>query len=237
MNTFSSEIRSVDLWADRLDYSLRRYYVDSFYAKQIQNIKKGSRVLDLAGNKIQKRGQFDIEQYDLQVLYSNLSTAKHPDVQADASYISFADNSFDAVVCSELLEHVPDPYPVLREMYRVLRPGGTLLICVPFLYQIHGDPYDFGRYTDYYWLVNLEKIGCKDIHIQKQGLFGSVLVGFLLAWLYDRHQKRPLRFYRTVQSFVARAKRLAIRWDAQADQATHPFWNSFTTGFGISVHK
>lgn len=236
-NPLQERQQGIDLKAHTLDYTLRRYYVDSFYSQYVQRLPANSLVLDLGGNKIQKRGQFDIEKYDLQVIYSNLSTVKHPHVQADASHISFADKSFDAVVCSELLEHVPDPRPVLSEVYRVLRPGGTLLICVPFLYQIHGDPYDFGRYTDYYWSINLKKIGFQDIHIQKQGLFGSVLAGFLLAWLNDLHQKRPPRFPRVVKSLVAQTKRLAVRWDTQADQERYPFWNSFTTGFGILARK
>ncbi|TRZ49950.1 class I SAM-dependent methyltransferase [bacterium] len=79
----------------------------------------------------------------------------------------FAENSFDAIICSELLEHVPSPASVLHEAYRTLRPGGTLFICVPFMYQIHGDPYDFGRYTDYYWSVTLGTIGYQNFLIEK----------------------------------------------------------------------
>lgn len=99
-------------------------------------------------------------------------------VQADAAYIPFADASFDAVICSELLEHVFQPIQVVEEAYRVLRPDGVLLLCVPFLYRIHADPYDYGRYTDYYWQRVLQETGFCRITVERQGLFFSVLLDF-----------------------------------------------------------
>src|SRR4030042_1667492 len=133
-----------------LYYSLRRHFVDEFHLNHVPELTSGSRVLDLGGNKILKRGRFDIGLYDLEIVYANLSTAKSPDVQMDAAQVSFKDNSFDAVVCSELLEHVPDPPAVLRGVHRVLRKGGVLLICVPFLVPIHQDPGYYGRYQASY---------------------------------------------------------------------------------------
>jgi ubiquinone/menaquinone biosynthesis C-methylase UbiE len=194
-------------------------------------------VLDLAGNKINKRGQFDIERYSLDVVYANLTTVKRPDVQSDAAVLPFADGCFDVVVCSELLEHVQDPPRVLREVYRVLRKDGILLICVPFLYQIHGDPYDFGRYTDYYWQDHLDKIGFKRIDIEKQGLFWSVLVDMIRAWWYELDISGKLSFKKTALRLMARFKRLAVKWDAKPEMRTHPFFSSYTTGFGIRAQK
>ena len=231
------EQKGLDLQAQNLGYTLRRYYIDLFHLNYIPALRPGSVVLDLGGNKIRKRGQFDIEKYNLRVVYSNLSIVKSPDVQADAAYIPFVDNSFDVVICSELLEHVPNPPDVLNEVYRVLRPGGLLLICVPLLYQIHGDPYDFGRYTDYYWSVTLGKIGYRETVIEKQGLFWSVLVGFLTAWVFELDQKKPLRLRKAIIGLAAQAKVLAVKWDADAYHLNHPFFSSFTTGFGIRAKK
>lgn len=221
----------------RLDYTLRRYYVDSFHAEQVSLLANGSRVLDLAGNKINKRGQFNIEYFDLRVVYANLSTTKRPDVQSDAAILPFSDEIFDVVICAELLEHVQYPPDVLYEAFRVLRKNGILLICVPFLYQIHGDPHDFGRYTDYYWLTHLGKIGFKNIEIKKQGLFWSVLTDMVRAWWHEMDKSGKLSFRKLALNLMAHFKTSAVQWDAQPETQDHPFFSSFTTGFGIRAQK
>src|SRR3546814_2135706 len=63
-----------------------------------------------------------------QPLYLNISAEKRPDVAADGALLPFPDQSFEAVICSEVLEHVPDPRLVLDEIARVLKPGGCLLL-------------------------------------------------------------------------------------------------------------
>jgi ubiquinone/menaquinone biosynthesis C-methylase UbiE len=68
-------------------------------------------------------------------------------VRGSAVAIPFADSSFDFVLCSEVLEHVPDPRRAIGEIARVLRPGGRLVLTVPFLYPIHEEPWDFWRFT------------------------------------------------------------------------------------------
>jgi SAM-dependent methyltransferase len=228
------------LQSQGLGYSLRRYFVDEFHFRHVPALPPGSWVLDLGGNKIRKRGQFDIERYDLYVVYANLSTGKRPNVQADAAYVPFKDGCFDAVICSELLEHVPDPAAGLREAYRVLHKGGTLLICVPFLHRIHGDPYDYGRYTDHYWQENLAKIGFVDVEIEKQGLFWSVLVDMLRGLAYQMAKEgRPRSAWlrRLVVKLTGWGRQRALTWDAQSEDRRDPFLSSFTTGFGIRATK
>jgi SAM-dependent methyltransferase len=72
-----------------------------------------------------------------------------PDTFADAHALPFADASFDAVVCLEVLEHVRDPGQVLGEIARVLKPGGKAWLSMPFLYPLHDAPFDFQRYTEF----------------------------------------------------------------------------------------
>jgi len=59
----------------------------------------------------------------------------------------FADGEFDSILCNAVMEHVESPGPVMREMRRILRPGGHLVLAVPFLQPFHAAPGDFRRYT------------------------------------------------------------------------------------------
>lgn len=67
----------------------------------------------------------------------------------DGKHLPFADASVDHVLCNQVLEHVFDPSPFLQEIYRVLRPGGRLMITTPFVWDEHEQPYDFARYSSF----------------------------------------------------------------------------------------
>lgn len=75
-----------------------------------------------------------------------LSDRSCPDVIASAVNIPFADASFDTVVSTEVLEHLPEPLRALSEMQRVLKPGGHLILSTPMYWPRHEVPYDFFRY-------------------------------------------------------------------------------------------
>jgi SAM-dependent methyltransferase len=223
-----------------LGYSLRRHYVDEFHFREVPLLPSGARVLDLGGTRIAKRGRFNIERFGLEVTVANLSRAKSPHVQAEAGLVPFRDGTFDAVVCSELLEHVPDPSQVLAEIYRVLQPGGTVLICVPFLNRIHGDPYDYGRYSDYYWGQTLERIGFGDIRIEKQGQYWSVLMDMLRDLVYLKTGSGWMQrdwIVRLAGIALGVARRKALEWDRYAGLGSGSAPTGFTTGFGIRAKK
>lgn len=223
---------------ENITYSIRRQYVDEFHLCYVPEIPSSSLVLDLGGNKINKRGKFNIERYSVKVIYTDLSTIKRPDVQSNASLLPFDSNSFDAIVCSEVLEHVPDPRKVLDEAQRVLKSDGLFLMCVPFMFRIHSDPYDFGRYTDFYWHQELQKAGLRVISIEKQGLFWSVFVEMIRSWVYQKMLDGKLiqKWRISLASFIiAWARKRALHHDL-ANRA-HPFYSSYTTGFGIVARK
>jgi SAM-dependent methyltransferase len=75
-----------------------------------------------------------------------LSDRSQPDVISSALQVPFAAGSFDTVVSTEVLEHVPDPLRALREMERVLKPGGYVILSTPMYWPRHEVPYDFFRY-------------------------------------------------------------------------------------------
>lgn len=222
------------LYADEIGYSVRRSFVDEFFTRHVTSLAAGSRVLDLGGNRTGKRGHFDVGGLDLRVVYANLSRVKRPDVQADALSVPVRNGCFDAVICSELLEHVYEPVAVLREIGRVLAVGGTLLACCPFLYRIHGDPHDYARYTEDYWLRALNTSGLQVIELERQGLFYSVLVDFCKQYV-DALWHRPLRDVARLPLGVVQAT--ALRRERTQRVRSHPFLRSFTTGFGIVAGK
>lgn len=75
------------------------------------------------------------------------ASLKAPDHYYDGQVLPFPDDSFEGVLSTQVLEHVPDPRSLLAEMYRVVKPGGWLVISLPFVWQEHEEPYDFFRFT------------------------------------------------------------------------------------------
>ena len=224
----------------RLDYSLRRHFVDQFHLRHVPSLKPGSTVLDVGGNRISKRGVFNMDLYDLAVIYVNLSAEKSPHVRTDGQAMPFGDGRFDAAICSEVLEHVPDPWAVLTEILRVLKRGGRLIGCVPFMNRIHGDPYDFGRYSDLFLQRTLQEIGYVDITTERHGHFWSVLVDTLRDAVYSQSMAgRGWGWAR--QRFVSWAvghfKALALKWDERTAAGDNSWRRDYTTGFGFTGTK
>ncbi|MCC6905162.1 MAG: methyltransferase domain-containing protein [Anaerolineae bacterium] len=235
-----SNIREVQPYYTSFKYSLRRYYVDRFMNEQAGALREGSTVLDVGGQRENSRGQFQIEQYPVRTTFLNLIAEKKPDVQADGAGIPFPDGQFDAVLCSEVLEHVPQPVGLVTEMARVLKPGGRIVITGPFLYGFHSDPDDYGRYTHIYWREVLTRAGFSDIVITRQGLFSSVMVELARAWLNYEYGRGRFRM-RGIRGLVTRTfgwlRKRALTLDADPARHEHPFQQNYTTGYGITATR
>lgn len=81
----------------------------------------------------------------------------------DITDLRFPENHFNAAVCLSVLEHVPDPHRAIAEMLRVLKPGGSIWVQVPFLFPYHADPDDYWRVTPQglrLWMREFEEIAC-----------------------------------------------------------------------------
>jgi len=102
------------------------------------------------------------------------------DVWGDGGALPFADRSFDTLLALEVLEHVPDPGALVREFARVLRPGGTLLVSVPFAAPLHQLPYDYQRFTEQGLRALAERCGLRVESIEPRGNFAAA-VGSLRA--------------------------------------------------------
>lgn len=77
------------------------------------------------------------------------NSAKNSDLFFDGKIIPFVNNSFDVVICTQVLEHTEEPDQLLKEANRILKKNGILYITCPFVWPEHEIPYDFRRYTQY----------------------------------------------------------------------------------------
>jgi SAM-dependent methyltransferase len=79
--------------------------------------------------------------------------------------LPFQDNSFDQVISLNTLEHIYDATAVLREMFRVVKPGGKVHVTVPFMFRIHGHPDDYFRATPSWWRETFDLAGFSHLEL------------------------------------------------------------------------
>ena len=124
------------------------------------------------------------------------------DVFYDGKVLPFVDAQFDSVVCFEVLEHVFNVDELLREMRRVLKPDGLLLLSVPFAWNEHEAPYDFARYTSFGLTHLLERNGFKVLRLSKTTTFVLALCQMCIAYLYQHVFSRSLLIARLARILV-----------------------------------
>ncbi len=107
---------------------------------------------------------------------------------ADAFYdggrFPFDDAAFDSVLCNQVLEHVFNPEDFVAELCRVLKPGGRLLLTVPFVWDEHEQPWDYARYSSFGLRALLERHGFKVLRQRKLLADASLLFQLAIAYLY-----------------------------------------------------
>lgn len=114
-----------------------------------------------------------------------------PDVYADARQLPLADDSTESALMLHLLEHLDRPQLALRETARIMRPGGLLLLEVPFIYPVHDAPLDYRRWTSRGIEVEIEQAGLQIVEIDSVGratetaavLFNLAIARLTLDWL------------------------------------------------------
>lgn len=127
------------------------YLVSKFYQENIPLYVKGE-LLDLGCGKVPLFEVYkDFISDNICLDWGNsLHKNEFLDIISDLNNpIPFSDNSFDTIILSDVLEHIKDPFFLWREMSRVLRKDGVILLNVPFFYWIHEKPYDYFRYTEF----------------------------------------------------------------------------------------
>jgi SAM-dependent methyltransferase len=102
------------------------------------------------------------------------------------------DASFDTILCSQVLEHVPRPWDAMGELARVLRKDGTLILTVPHLSIIHEAPHDYYRYTRFGLAALCEPCGLEIKKIQATGGLGCFILHGISAGLLSTVGGIPL---------------------------------------------
>ena len=127
-----------------------RAYLRDFLARAARAVEPGQLVLDAGAGRAPYRGLFAHARYETaDFLAVPGKSYAAPEYVCDLTAIPVEDGRFHHVVCTQVLEHLPEPARVLGEFHRVLKPGGRLWLTAPFFYGEHERPYDFFRYTQY----------------------------------------------------------------------------------------
>jgi SAM-dependent methyltransferase len=157
---------------------------DAWVARQAKLLPADARVLDVGAGPCRYRELFahcryesqDFAQYEgsEQGAFSDRGVWQYGriDYVCDATDIPVATGTYDAVLCTEVLEHVPEPIAVVRELARILKPGGRLCLTAPLGSGLHQEPFHFyGGYTPHWYDRFLSEAGFTRISVEPNGGF------------------------------------------------------------------
>ena len=167
-------IRKSPIW------NFNEYERDRWVMRAAQSLPEKTSLLDVGAGSAPYRHLFEHCDYKTQD-FSQLSPEQLREHQgygkidfvSDITSIPVESNSFeDAVLNTEVIEHVPEPIKAVNEMHRILKPGGKLIITAPLGSGLHQEPYHFyGGYTPFWYNKVLEEAGFEDIKIEPNGGF------------------------------------------------------------------
>jgi SAM-dependent methyltransferase len=138
-----------------------------FALRVAAELPPGSRLIDVGAGNSPYRELFDHVHYES----TDWEHSVHPRARAvdhvgPAHDLPVSDEAYDAVLCTQVLEHVPNPDAVIAELYRVLCPGGRLYLTVPLAWELHEMPFDFYRYTPHGLATILSGAGFGELDIR-----------------------------------------------------------------------
>lgn len=156
--------------------------------KTLKNIQNGHAILDAGAGELQYKkfcnhlkytsqdfGKYDGKGNNNGLQIGNWDNSKL-DIVSDISSIPRKDNSFDAIMCIEVLEHIPHPDKAIQEFSRLLKNDGKLIITAPFCSLTHFAPYHFYTGFNKYFYKEILKInGFKILEIIPNGNYYEYL--------------------------------------------------------------
>ena len=180
---------------------------NAWVAKQAAQVSDGARVLDVGAGSCPYGPFFAHCRYETQDFKSlkdeqlNLGQYGRIDYVCDATDIPVPNANFDVILCTEVLEHVPEPIRVVKEIARILKPGGRLILTAPLGAGIHQEPYHFyGGYTPFWYRKFLGEAGFENITVEPNAgffrFFSQECIRFLML-------SRPFRLHSgTIRSLL-----------------------------------
>ncbi|HTI80195.1 MAG TPA: methyltransferase domain-containing protein [Acetobacteraceae bacterium] len=156
---------------------------DAWVAAALASLPPGARLLDAGAGECQYKKHCDHLRYVAQdnAVYDASSPNglqntgwdfSSIDLVCDILNIPEPDGSFDAVLCTEVLEHLPDPVRAIEELARLLRPGGALILTAPFWSLTHQAPYHFATgFNRYFYEHHLGRVGFDIAEMTPNGNF------------------------------------------------------------------
>jgi SAM-dependent methyltransferase len=176
---------------DLLPAPVRRYVqhfetaIEEAVSQYAASLPKGASLLDAGAGEGNYKHYFSAQRYcgldlgigDAEWNYERL------DVIGDLCALPFRSASFDACLNVVTLEHVKDPALVIREIARSLKPGGRLLLIVPFEWEEHQQPHDYFRFTRYSLAYLLKQAGLEAESIKPVGGFFRLMSRRMFAAL------------------------------------------------------
>ncbi len=120
------------------------------------------------------------------------NAAAPPHVVSDSLMLPFRAQSFDTVLCTQVLEHVRNPLLTMAEIARVLRPGGYAVITAPALWPLHEEPHDYFRYTKYGLEELAFRCNLRHVAVAERGGGITAIAQLAGALLYDVFGRRTL---------------------------------------------
>lgn len=191
-----SRFINIKLTKETLDiYYIRNSIFNA--VKETLPLFKGS-LLDIGCGKMPYK-KYILEHSNVETYIGlDIETARAYDanIQSDFTWdgvkMPFENESFDCAFGTEVLEHCPEPETVLKEVHRVLKPGGVFFFTVPFLWNLHEVPNDEYRYTPYALERHLKKSGFTEIELKASGGWHASMAQMLGLWV----RRSPMKSYK-----------------------------------------
>jgi len=136
-----------------------RHYLFKFVCEAAESLPENAKILDAGAGPLRYKRLFHKQSYEsadfcqVDKFYGKITYV------CDLTEIPVENSKYDLVLFTQVLEHVSEPLKVLKELHRVLKPGGVLYMSAPFFYEEHEIPFDFYRYTQFGFKHLLQSAG------------------------------------------------------------------------------